>query len=270
MAQKEWKIFASFGAIFAAGGLSLATMPFSSASPPTLSYLPDPPQVQVMELPVMRDGIMLPHFSKISGINQVLSEQGAVIPDSLQIKARYASRLVEIKEQSYRDNTLMLEAVAGARAEGLREAASGLWTPEELEMYVDGVLDTDERIMRAFDAAKAFLLDEGISAGDVSRYLKKSVAISFHDFITRSDIPAGDDPRLDISDTRHVGIVQELHYRFHGFMQDRLAAVDVLDVPGGALPVETPFQYEEGLDPERYTSVFVPDTEEDREDPVAP
>lgn len=270
MAQKEWKTFASYGAILAAGGISLASVPLFSADNQVLDYLPEPPLVQVMELPVLRDGIMLPHFAKISGINQFLMDQGAIISDSLEIKARYASRLVEIKEQSYRDNAFMLEAVVGARAEGLREAASGLWTPEELEIYVDGVLDTDERIMRAFDAAKAFLLDEGLSVKDADGYLKKSVAISFHDFITKSEIPAGDDPRLDISDTRHVGIVQELHHRFHGFMQDRLAAVDVLDVPDRAATAEAPFQYEEELHPERYTSVFASDVEEGREGPGAP
>lgn len=254
MAQTKWKTFASFGAIAAVGGMSLMSASLFNGMQAELDFIPAPPHVTTMNLPEMRDGIILPHFAKISGIGGVITDQGMEIPYDLDMKIKYATLVLEQKEYSYRENGLMAEAIHLARREGIEEAYEASWSPAALNRYVEAVLNADQRLLSAFSAAQAFLLDEGISQEQATDYLKQSVSIALYDFLSNGSLPAGNDDRLEIEAVNHRGIVQDLHHQFHHFMQNRMLEIDRIDNPAGYQVVEEPFQVE----PERAYVRMIP------------
>jgi hypothetical protein len=180
----------------------------------------------------LRDGMTMPHYFKIAGIAEAMAQDGIELPANLDLRVRYAERLSEAKYAQYDDNNLMQIAFDMSRSEGAVEVRDGEWDVDLLESYVDRVMDMDQRIVKAADAATAFLRDEGLSQTDAESYVRQSIGLAYVDFLQpgRASVDGlGVDSRLNIKTAEHTDLISDVHQQMHGFLQRRLEDLDVAD-----------------------------------------
>lgn len=242
MADASWKTYA---AIFAIGGGFLANAAYTASArgdnPYGVTRLQSPAPINVTELVSLeqldqatlaglRDGMMTPHFFKISGIAETLQAHGATLDPALELRVAYASKVAEAKYESYQDNEGMLMSYDMARSEGELEAREGEWTVDALESYVDRVIAMDQRFLDVTQAARAYLMDEGMSEKDAEGYVQRSIAISLFDYLQPGhNAISGPDERMNIRDAGHAGVVNDLHQKMHAFFLYRLEDLDMAD-----------------------------------------
>jgi hypothetical protein len=175
----------------------------------------------------MRDGMIMPHYFKISGIAASLEASGVSIPASLGLRIDYANKLSVSKRAQYEAQDDMLTAFDMAHSEGSLEAKMGDWSLADLDSYVDLVMDLDERFVAIADSARAYLRDEGMSAEDSEHYVRRSIGLAYFDYIQPGLMSLeGDDDRLELRAAGHRGVVHDLHSKMHAFFQNRLDELD--------------------------------------------
>ncbi|KKN90487.1 hypothetical protein LCGC14_0228560 [marine sediment metagenome] len=227
MARKNWKNYASYGVIAIFGGIKLAA--FAGAYSDRTDFQ-EMPQFASLSIQEVRDGMTMAHFSKIRGIADVLTENGAVLLPATDMRVRFATKISEMKYAQYEGNEDMQLAFEMARSEGEIEAREGNWTAQSLDAYAQQVMDLDERFVTVADSAVAYLLDEGISSGDAEAYVRRSIGIAYMDYLRSEKDPVKcDDPRMAVNNVGHVGVVMDLHEKMHSFFQHRLEQLDVAD-----------------------------------------
>lgn len=227
MARNSWKNYASIGALAVAGGFSLSSFMNEQSDVSTFDL---PPEVSVMTIQEFRDGMTMAHFSKIRGIADILLENGATFSPATEMRVRYASKIAEMKYAQYEGNDHMQMSFDMARSEGEMEARQGEWSIAALDAYAKQAMELDQRFVSVADAAVAYLQDEGISSTDAEAYVRRSIGLAYHDNLKQDEVSvAGYDPRMEITEVKHAGVVFDLHEKMHAFFQNRLGQLDVAD-----------------------------------------
>lgn len=236
MKSGGWKLLSGVSLASVIIGVGLNAYPNTAAPEFKNSF---PPAMREMSIQDLRDGITIPHFSKISGIAGQLEEDGISLPPGLEIRVRYATKLSETKYIQYEAHPDMQTSYDMAASEGAMEARNGEWSIDALSHYVDEVMGLDQRFVEVAEAASAYLQDEGVSPEDADFYIRQSIGLAYYDHLNASDVePTERDERVLVRMSDHDALVADLHGRIHQFFQHHLSMLDIADDGFRFSPVE--------------------------------
>ena len=220
--QRRWKDYAAVAAIalVTSGGAMVALSP---------QQLPEerPLEFSIHDL---RDGMTVPHFSKVTGIAEEFLRGGVPVSPNLEIKLRYAASVVEMKREQFAGLDAVMTTYDMAWSEGVMEARNGQWSAGKLDAYVSRIMQLDERFVEVSEASYRYLRDEQIDPDEAQSYVRRMIGLAFIDHVTgnRPSRGAGVDPRLAVAET-HLAKVMELHWQVHDFFMRRLTELDLAD-----------------------------------------
>lgn len=175
----------------------------------------------------LRDAVTIPHFAKISGIGEVLREDGVEMSSNLETLIKFSTRLSELKYIQYKGFDAVQESYDMARSEGALEARNGAWSVDSLSVYVDEVMALDDRFLRLARTSAAYLQEEGFSPSDADKYVRQSIGIAYRDYTSAYEdvVPTG----MVFAHKDDVEIVMGMHERIHSFLRKRLTSLDESD-----------------------------------------